>query len=199
MRAMSPGGLWPIPDLVAAHRTELEAATELAAEEALLRLGKVRLDDAGLGGGDAVEDAEDDGARERDVEVLDDEHVLVDAAGGHVGRQGPGEVREGVGAVAGVVGGQEGAGGAQRGRRHGHVGPAVFGQDVVVAREELARAVGAIFGTGQEPAYGGAEEGHFWTGVLLLDRRVVFSVFEVRWIRGEVDGNGTDSRFRSGC
>ena len=78
-----------------------------------------------------------------------------------IGRKFPGQGGEGAVAVAGVVGRQDGAGAAEVWGRDGHVGRAVFGQDVVVAREELAGPVQAVFGGGEESADGGGEEGHF--------------------------------------
>ena len=74
----------------------------------------------------------------------------------------PGQGGEAAVTVAGIVGGEEGAGGAELGGRDGHVGLAVLGPDVVAAREELACAVGSVFGAGHEPAHGGLEEAEHW-------------------------------------
>ena len=103
---MLPDGPRTIPYLVAAHGTVLEAAAELAAKEALFGLVEVDLGHARLGCRDAVEDADQDGARERDVEVFDDDEVLVHAArgSGQVGGELPREGWKGVVTVAGVVG-----------------------------------------------------------------------------------------------
>ena len=153
---MAPRRPWRIPHLVPTHGTVLEAARQLAAEQALFRLAEVAVSvDRCHGGRDPVEDAEDHRAGERDVEVFDDDHVFVDAGGwfcvGEGGAKGPGKGGEGAVAVAGVVR-------CEGGRGDGEVGVAVDGEDVVVAGEELAGAVGAVFGAGEEAA---DEGGHF--------------------------------------
>ena len=62
MRPMPPHGPRRIPHLVPAHGTVLEAAAQPATEHALLRPLEVAFRDARPARGDAVEDAEQDGA-----------------------------------------------------------------------------------------------------------------------------------------
>jgi hypothetical protein len=177
MRAMLPDRPRAIPDLVAAHGTVLEAAAELAAKEAPLGLVEVGLGHARLGRRDAVEDAEQDGARERDVDVLDHDEVLVHAArrGGQVRGRLPREGRERVVAVAGVVRREGRPRRPQLRRRDGHVGMPVLGQDVVAPREQLARPVCAVFRAGEEPTHGRLEQArHFCSQVEVLFSSILF-------------------------